>query len=236
MSQSTKYQGVDASMLAMWPHMDVRSKLCLLYAYVRNTCPGWDIPQKMLTVMAKLPDPKIALDKVDAMRVQRRKRTAAKRKSRKNKTQQVKDLERSLEDAQKARDAALRERDLARRERDRMDSREKVKRLQRERDNAVKEVEDMRAQMEEMRKRMQALEVDKEGLESAVEKLEDEKEVLDAQIKCDICFSADKTHACFPCGHLCVCAGCMPKINECPHCRQRVRRGKKGQGWRRVYI
>ena len=236
MSQSTKYQGVDASMLAMWPHMDVRSKLCLLYAYVRNTCPGWDIPQKMLTVMAKLPDPKIALDKVDAMRVQRRKRTAAKRKSRKNKTQQVKDLEASLQEAQKARDNALRERDLARRERDRMDSRQKVKRLQRERDSAVSELEEMRAQMEEMRQKVQTLEVEKEHLETEVQRLEDGKEVLDAQLKCDICFVADKTHACFPCGHFCACAKCMSKVNECPHCRQRIRRGKKGLGWRRVYI
>ena len=233
---SKTYKGIDNEALKFWSKMDTRSRMCLLFTYATNTCPGWEVPQKMITVMARLPDPFVGLDKIDAMRMQRRKKTAAKRKSRKNKTQQVKDLEESLAGAQKARDEALRERDLARRERDKMDSREKVKRLQRERDSAVKEAEEMRAQVEEMRQRMQALEADKEELEGDVQTLEDEKEVLDAQIKCDICFSADKTHACFPCGHLCVCAGCMPKINECPHCRQRIRRGKKGQGWRRVYI
>lgn len=236
MSKPSKYMYIDDGVLDVWEQMDVRARMCVLIGYASDTCPGWKFPEKMLQVMARLPKASVALDKINDMRDKRRKKTAAKRKSRQKKTQQVKDLEVSLQEAQKARDAALRERDLARRERDRMDCRQKVKRLQRERDSAVGELEEMRAQMEEMRRKMQALEVEKEHLETEVQQLEDDKEVLDAQLKCDICFVADKTHACFPCGHFCACAKCMSKVNECPHCRQRIRRGKKGMGWRRVYI
>jgi len=36
---------------------------------------------------------------------------------------------------------------------------------------------------------------------------------------CDICFNNQKTHACLPCGHKCLCSDCAVEISErCPIC------------------
>lgn len=36
---------------------------------------------------------------------------------------------------------------------------------------------------------------------------------------CDICLSNQKTHACLPCGHKCLCSDCAVEISDrCPIC------------------
>ena len=39
--------------------------------------------------------------------------------------------------------------------------------------------------------------------------------------ECVICWSSKKTHAFIPCGHMCVCDGCVASIQDhrCPICR-----------------
>ena len=50
---------------------------------------------------------------------------------------------------------------------------------------------------------------------------------------CIVCFADKKTHACYPCGHMCLCVGCVGNYNPlekgCPTCRAPV------QGIMKVY-
>jgi len=40
---------------------------------------------------------------------------------------------------------------------------------------------------------------------------------------CDICLSNQKTHACLPCGHKCLCSDCAYQItNRCPICNNLI--------------
>ena len=45
-----------------------------------------------------------------------------------------------------------------------------------------------------------------------------------AESSCTICLDAPATHAFVPCGHQCVCLGCLPMLEaappmQCPMCR-----------------
>ena len=45
---------------------------------------------------------------------------------------------------------------------------------------------------------------------------------------CIVCFTHDKTHLAFPCGHQCVCEECSKAMHRCPYCREDV------VGWTQV--
>ena len=36
---------------------------------------------------------------------------------------------------------------------------------------------------------------------------------------CIVCFTHEKTHLAYPCGHQCVCADCSKALKQCPYCR-----------------
>lgn len=37
--------------------------------------------------------------------------------------------------------------------------------------------------------------------------------------ECVVCLESKKEYAVVPCGHLCLCEGCIPNLKECPICR-----------------
>ena len=39
---------------------------------------------------------------------------------------------------------------------------------------------------------------------------------------CIVCFERPKTHFAAPCGHMCACATCADRMEECPCCRAPV--------------
>ena len=39
---------------------------------------------------------------------------------------------------------------------------------------------------------------------------------------CVVCLDNERTYAIVPCGHLCVCGGCVGRVKECPICRGRI--------------
>ena len=43
-------------------------------------------------------------------------------------------------------------------------------------------------------------------------------------LQCVICMFAERSHACVPCGHKCLCEGCadVAKVKTCPMCRKEV--------------
>ena len=48
-----------------------------------------------------------------------------------------------------------------------------------------------------------------------------------ADLKCVICLDAPRNVACFPCGHLGFCAGCVKSLTECPLCRRTIREHRR---------
>uniref|UniRef100_F6Y8I1 RING-type domain-containing protein n=1 Tax=Ciona intestinalis TaxID=7719 RepID=F6Y8I1_CIOIN len=43
-----------------------------------------------------------------------------------------------------------------------------------------------------------------------------------SQLCCKVCLNRDATIAFNPCGHLCVCQSCSPRLNACPICRRSI--------------
>lgn len=39
---------------------------------------------------------------------------------------------------------------------------------------------------------------------------------------CVVCLDNERAYAIVPCGHLCVCGGCVGRVKECPICRGRI--------------
>lgn len=39
------------------------------------------------------------------------------------------------------------------------------------------------------------------------------------RLKCCVCLQVERQYAFVPCHHLCVCEGCMARLNVCPLCR-----------------
>lgn len=50
----------------------------------------------------------------------------------------------------------------------------------------------------------------------------DERNQQNEQLKCCICFTADRTHLLTPCLHFCLCEKCSRRIHICPLCRRPV--------------
>jgi hypothetical protein len=71
-----------------------------------------------------------------------------------------------------------------------------------------------------------------ETVDVACQTEEKEKDCL----QCRVCHEATATHAAFPCGHLCVCAGCVDDLNSspcrCPFCHAAV----GDHGFVRIYV
>jgi hypothetical protein len=40
--------------------------------------------------------------------------------------------------------------------------------------------------------------------------------------ECVVCLDNERAYAIVPCGHLCVCGGCVGRVKECPICRGRI--------------
>ena len=54
------------------------------------------------------------------------------------------------------------------------------------------------------------------------DKTDETDETDETDTSCVVCMDADRTHACVPCGHRCVCDKCVEKIRHlgaCPVCR-----------------
>lgn len=51
---------------------------------------------------------------------------------------------------------------------------------------------------------------------------EKDDKVQDDAIKCVVCLSEDRTTACMPCAHLCVCETCSKMLPQCPMCRKDI--------------
>lgn len=72
------------------------------------------------------------------------------------------------------------------------------------------------------------IEIQKKNNDELAKQLKVEKrknDELTKQLKkkeCVICMDNDADYAITPCGHMCICSECGPKINNCPICRKKV--------------
>ena len=62
-----------------------------------------------------------------------------------------------------------------------------------------------------------------EKLKDVSEKLEEAQKELDAERRCCICWSNDKSVIFKPCMHRACCATCSSKVSRCPLCRVRIK-------------
>ena len=85
------------------------------------------------------------------------------------------------------------------------------------------ETDDDKARWEGMRQTMNlepsGKKKKKKKKKKAVDTQDDEVTTLGGGSTCIVCFLEEKTHACVPCGHQCVCAACSGQLTECPVCR-----------------
>ena len=65
-------------------------------------------------------------------------------------------------------------------------------------------------------------------LDSSSSVLAEKESSIGGMSTCIVCFTHDKTHLAFPCGHQCVCEECSKAMHRCPYCREDV------VGWTQV--